>query len=157
MPTEVASQADISYQDELWIGRLSTGETPAWAYTQILGVETVAMPEKVPEDQDVTHQQSPGRSRETRPGLMSVADMSQELQFWPEHASQIMLDDLAALTEAGEPEMVRVAMVVGELQRTYRCYVNTFIPTGTIGSKRMANLTLKVFEPITPDPVLGGD
>lgn len=142
---EVASQADISYQDEIFIGRFATGGgTPT--FTQIFGVETLNPPEKVPDDVDVTHQQSPGRSRETIPGLMSVADWSGELQFWPGHASQIMLDELATLTETGSHEDVLVEFVVGGMRRTYRGYVNAFTPTGTVGDKRMASLSMKIFE-----------
>lgn len=146
---EVASKADISYQDEMWIGRGLTGTT---AWTQVLGVETVGMPEKTPEEMDVTHQQSPGRSRETMPGLLPVADMAQELQYWPEDESQILLDELATLTEAGTREDIYVEFGVGGLRRTYRGYVNTFTPSGSVGEKRMANAGFKLFERVTPNP-----
>ena len=148
---EIASQADVAWNDELWIGPIGTGVTVT-AWTQILGVEEVAMPEKTPDDIDVTHMQSPGRSRETIPGLLSVADFSQELQFWDGHASQELLDDLAALTEAGTPEYIRVEMKVGTIRRTYRGYVETFNPQGSVGDKRMATLTMKLFERVTPNP-----
>lgn len=146
---EVATQARISYQDEIWIGRGIEG-SPDW--TQVLGIETVGMPEKTPEEVDATHQQSPGRTRETIPGLLTSADMTQEMQHWPEDPSQILLDDLAALTEAGTKEDVYVEFVVGGLRRTYRGYVNTFIPSGTVGDKRMATLGLKLFERLPTNP-----
>ncbi|MCL4065342.1 hypothetical protein M3484_01965 [Pseudomonas sp. GX19020] len=153
MGVEVSSQVDISYQEELWIWR-NSGTPAAWSATQILGVETVAMPERTPDAVDVTHQQSPGRTREEIPGLMSSADMSQELQFWPDHASQIALMALADLTEAGTPESIRVTMVVGGIQRTYRAHVQAFIPTGTVGDKRMASCSIKIFNRISPEPEL---
>lgn len=142
---DVASQVDIAWQDELWIGRTPSGGG-AVDWTQVLGVEEVAMPEKTPDDIDVTHMQSPGRSRETRPGLMSAADFSQDMQFWPDHPSQIMLDELAELTEAGTAEYVLIEFVVGGLRRTYRGYVNAFTPSGTVGDKRTAGLSMKIFE-----------
>lgn len=148
---EIASQADVAWNDELWIGPIGSGTTVT-AWTQILGVEEVAMPEKTPDDVDVTHMQSPGRSRESIPGLLAVADFSQELQFWDGHASQVLLDSLAALTEAGNPELIRVEMKVGSLRRTYRGYVETFNPQGSVGDKRMATLTMKLFERVTPNP-----
>lgn len=157
MPTEAKSQADISYQDELWLGRAATGGSGGYTYTQILGVETVAPPEQVPEEEDVTHQQSPGRTRETVMGLLPSVDLTQELQFWPEHPSQILLDTLAGLAAAGTPEDVQVVMVVGGLKRANRAQVRSFTPTGTVGSKRMASVTFKVFEPITPKPALPGE
>lgn len=148
---EVNSQADIGWQDELWIGR-TANEVVTW--TQILGVEEVSMPEKTPDDIDKTHMQSPGRSKETGPGMLAVADWSQDLQFWPEHPSHVMLDALAALTEAGTPEDVQIAFVVGGLQRTYRGYVNTYIPSGSVGEKRMVSLGCKIAARITPNPAL---
>lgn len=148
---EIASQADVAWNDELWIGPVGAGGTVT-AWTQVLGVEEVAMPEKTPDDIEVTHMQSPGRSRESIPGLLAVADFSQELQFWDGHASQALLDSLAALTEAGNPEFIRVEMKVGSLRRTYRGYVETFNPQGSVGDKRMATLTMKLFERVTPNP-----
>lgn len=149
---EVASQVGIGWQDELWIGRSASGGGGTVAWTQILGVETINTPEKVPEDIDVTHMQSPGSTRETIPGLLAVADWSQELQFWPEHPSQILLDTLAALNETGEKEDVMVEFVVGGLRRTYRGYVSSFAPQGSVGEKRMATLAMKIMDRITPDP-----
>ncbi len=149
MPVEVASQADIGWQDELWIGR-TVAEVTTW--TQILGVETLGTPERTPEEADVTHMQSPGRTRETIPGLLTSADWSQELQYWPAHESQELLETLAGLTETGEKEDVLVEFGVGGVRRTYRGYVNTFTPTSTVGEKRMATLGMKIFERITPNP-----
>lgn len=153
MGVEVSSQVDISYQEELWIWR-STGSPAAWAATQILGVETVAMPERTPDDIDVTHQQSPGRSRETIPGLMASADFSQELQFWPLHPSQIMLETLSGFTEAGTEEHVQVVFVVGGITRAYRGYVTSWTPNSAVGEKRTATLAMKLFERILPAPIL---
>lgn len=146
------SQATVSLNDQLWIIR-TTGTVTR---TQILGVETVGMPERTPEDVDVTHQQSPDRTRETIPGMMSAADYSQELQYWPDHASQTLLETLAGLTEAGTPELVQVAMVIGGTQRTYKAHVLSFTPTGTVGDKRMAALNFKIFGRVTPNPSLTG-
>ena len=153
MPVEVASQADIGWQDELWIGR-TVAEVTTW--TQILGVETLGTPERTPEEVDVTHMQSPGRTRETIPGLLTSADWSQELQYWPAHESQVLLDTLAGLTETGEKEDVLVEFGVGGVRRTYRGHVNTFTPSSTVGDKRMVTLGMKIFERITPNPRVPG-
>lgn len=148
---EVASQVGIGWQDELWIGRTASGGgTTTW--TQILGIETINTPEKVPEDVDVTHMQSPGRTRETIPGLLAAADWSQEIQYWPAHESQQLLETLAGLTEDGTKEDVHVEFVVGGIRRTYRGYVSHFTPQSSVGEKRMATLAMKIFERITPDP-----
>lgn len=154
MPVEVASRADIAWQDELWIGR-GTGGGKVW--TQILGVETLGMPEQAPEDIDVTHMQSPGRTRETMPGLLAAADYSQELQDWGGSESFLqVLDDLAALTEAGTAEEVEIEFVVGGRRRAYRGYVNAFTPAGNVGEKRMATVAFKVFNRVALSRVPGG-
>ncbi|MDZ7823670.1 MAG: hypothetical protein U5K75_06230 [Ahrensia sp.] len=64
---------DIAYDWELWIGR-TVASTLTW--TQIFGFTDLPFPDQVPEDIDVTHMQSPGRTRETfrtiaRCGLVS--------------------------------------------------------------------------------------
>lgn len=153
---ELPSQAEVAWDDELWIGPIGTGGTVS-AWTQIFGIEELNAPERTPDDIDVTHMQSPGRSCETIPGLMSVADWSQDLQYWPTHASQVLLDELATLTETGEAEDVLVEFNVGGIRRTYRGYVNAFTPQASVGEKRMVTLSLKIFErraanprPVTP-------
>ena len=154
---ELASQAEVAWDDELWIGPTTPSGETVTAWTQIYGIEELNTPERTPDDIDVTHMQSPGRNRETIPGLMSVADWSQDLQYWPTHASQTMLDALATLTETGDREDILVEFNVGGIRRTYRGYVNTFTPQASVGEKRMATLSLKVFErratnprPVTP-------
>ncbi|MTH76314.1 phage tail tube protein [Paracoccus aestuariivivens] len=148
---ERRSEADVSWDDQLWIGRFAAGSTTA-TFTQIFGVETLPMPERAPEDQDVTHQQSPGRSRETKPGLMAAADYSIDKQLWAADEGDTMLDELAGLTEAGTEEHILVEMVVAGLRRTYRGYVNAFTPTGAVGEKRMSTVAFKIFNRVTPNP-----
>lgn len=141
---EFASQADIGYQDEMWIGRTAGGGA---TWIQIGGIESLPFPEKVPEDIDVTHMQSPGRSRETIPGLLSVGEASLEKQYWPAHEGDILLEELAALSEAGTPENVLVEFHIdGGARRTYRAHVVGFTPSPSVGEKRMVTVNLKVFE-----------
>ena len=112
-----------------------------------MGLEALPLPEKVPEDVDVTHMQSPGRSRETIPGLMPVGEASVEKQYWPTHAGDVLLESLVALTEAGTPEDVLVEFNIDDgARRTYRAYVASYTPSSTVGEKRMATLSLRVFE-----------
>ena len=145
MPT-TATQADIAYNDELWIGRWDAVDSE-YDWYQILGIEALPFPSKPPEEVDATHMQSPGRSRETIPGLLAVADYSVEKQYWPESDGDILLEELAALTEAGTKENVLVEFRIdgtGGARRTYSCYVNEYTPQPSIGEKRMATLGLKI-------------
>jgi len=141
---EVASKADIGYQDELWIGRTVASVT---TWTQVYGLTELNAPQKVPEDIDVTHMQSPGRSRETIPGLLAIGDWSQDIQYWPGEAHDVLLEELAAKTETGDRELVQIEFLfVGGARRTYSGYVNEYTPSGSVGDVRNVTLGLKLFE-----------
>ena len=144
MPT-AASQVDIAYNWELWVGRTVSAEL---VWTQIYGFESLPFPEQVPADVDVTHMQSPGRTSEIIPGLLPVADWSQEKQYWPESAGDVLIEALALLTAAGTKEDVLFEFNIDpagtSARRTYLGYVNVFTPLGTVGDKAMAALGVKV-------------
>jgi hypothetical protein len=148
------SQVDIAYGHEMWIGRTAIVEdAPVTTWTEIMGIEQLAFPEKSPEDVDVTHMKSPGRSRESIPGLMPVADTAQEKQYWPEDDGDVLLETLAVLTETGAKENVMIEFHrPGAARRTYRGYVNSFIPGGTVGDKEMVTVNLKLFERLSSNP-----
>lgn len=141
---------DITYDWELWIGRESAPGADDHAFTQIYGFESLPFPEQVPEDVDVTHLNSPGRTRETVPGLLPVADWSQEKQLWDGDAGDTILEALAALTAAGTKEDVLIEFNVdpagSSIRRTYRGYVNGYTPTGSVGDKAMASLSVKILD-----------
>lgn len=146
---QVASEVEIAYDWEMWIGRTTIVEdAPVVNWTQIYGFEDLPFPAQVPEDVDVTHMQSPGRTREAIPGLLPVADVSLTKQYWPNNAGDELLETLSALTASGDREDVLMEFhISGAARRTYRGYVNSFDPTGTVGDKAMAAINLKVFEP----------
>lgn len=143
---QTASQAVLAYDWEMWIGR-TVESTTTW--TQIYGFESLPFPDQVPEDIDVTHLQSPGRTRETMPGLLPVVDWSQEKQLWFD-AGDDLLEALAGLTAAGTREDVLIEFNLDpegtEIRRTYRGYVNTFTPTGSVGDKAMASVAIKILD-----------
>lgn len=143
--TQAASQAELAYDWELWIGRGSG--TVVW--TQIYGFEALPFPDQVPEDIDVTHINSPGRTRETIPGLIPVVDWSQEKQLWNDDGDTL-LEDLATLTAEGTRETVLMEFNIDPdgtgIRRTYRGYVNSFTPTGSVGEKAMASVAFKILD-----------
>lgn len=145
---QAAFAGDIAYDWELWIGRTADSVI---TWTQILGFEGLPFPDQVPEDIDVTHMQSPGRARETVPGLLPVADWSQEKQLWYEAAGDVLLKTLSDLTRAGTKEDVLIEFNLipdgSGFRETFRGYVNSYIPTGTVGDKAMASLSLKIMDP----------
>lgn len=155
MPVEIASQVDIAYQYEMWIGPVPGGSGATVAdWTQVFGFETLNFPTKVPEDIDVTHMQSPGRSRETIPGLLPVGEFSQEMQYWETDPGQMLLTELADLNESGTREDVLVELVIGATRRTYRSNISAFTAGGTVGAKAMATLDAKLFERVANSRVV---
>lgn len=149
---EFTSQADVGYQDELWIGRTPSGGG-ATEWTQIGGIESLPFPEKIPEDIDVTHMQSPGRSRESIPGLLAVGEASLEKQYWPQHPGDILMEELAGLSEAGTGENVLIEFGIdGGARRTYRGRIDAFTPSPSVGEKRMVTVAMKVFDRQVTNP-----
>lgn len=137
---EMLSQVEVGFGS---VVRVGVGPTPTW--TQLYGLETVTMPSQPPEDIDVTHQQSPGRTRETRPGLKAVADWSLEMQYWAGSDTDVLLEGLAEQTDAGEPTIVLLEITVyGGSPRTFQAYLNEYLPSSPIGEKQMVTANWKV-------------
>ncbi len=137
---EALSQVDIGYGTVARVGR---GVGPAW--TQIMGGETAGIPSQPPEDIDVTHFQSPGRTRETKPGLKPVADYELELQYWPNSDTDILLMELADLTAAGNREIVLLEITPnGGSTWVFQAYLNEYVPSSSVGDKQMVTARWKV-------------
>ncbi len=147
---------DIAYDWELWIGRETSPGADDHAFTQIFGFEALPFPDQVPEEVDVTHLNSPARTRETVPGLLPVADWSQDKQLWPSDPGDVILEALAALTAAGTKEDVLFEFNInpagGSIRRTYRGYVNSYTPNGTVGDKAMGTLSAKILDRQATNP-----
>jgi len=141
---------DITYDWELWIGREATPGAGSHVFTQIYGFESLPFPDQVPEDVDVTHINSPGRTRETIPGLLPVADWSQEKQLWAADPGDVILEALSALTAAGTKEDILIEFNLlpagTSIRRSYRGYVNSYTPTGSVGDKSMGALSIKILD-----------
>lgn len=137
---EALSQVDIGYGTVVRVGR---GAGPTW--TQIMGGETAGIPSQPPEDIDVTHFQSPSRTRETKPGLKPVADYSLALQYWPGSATDTLLMELADLTSAGEREIVLLEITPnGGSTWIFQAYLNEYVPASSVGDKQMVTAAWKV-------------
>lgn len=139
MPEQL-SQVDIGWGTVIRFGR---GEGPSW--TQIMGAEQAGIPSQPPEDLDVTHFQSPGRTRETRPGMKAVADYEVTLQYWPGSDTDEMLMELAALTDAGTPEIGLLEITPNGGQTwLFQAYLNEYVPSMSVAEKQMVACRFKV-------------
>ena len=157
--TQKEFAGEIAYDWELWIGRTAlVAEVLTTTWTQIYGFETLPFPDQTPSDEDATHMNSPGRTKETVPGLMSVASWSQEKQLWPGDPGDTLLDDLVELTKAGTKEDVIFEFNIKpdgtSIRRAYRGYVDVFTPTGTVGGKAMSAVGAKLMNSVTPARVI---
>lgn len=150
---EQNSQVDIGYGSVVRFGR---GVTPTW--TQLMGLETVTVPSQPNEDIDVTHQQSPGRTRETMPGLKPVADYALEMQYWPGSDTDVLLTELDELTAKGEREIGLLEITPnGGATWTFMAYLNEYVPTSPLGEKQMVTANWKVMARVFEDAPEGGE
>ncbi len=139
MPEQL-SQVQIGHGTVIRVGR---GATPEW--TQIMGGETAGIPSQPPEDIDVTHFQSPGRTRETMPGMKPVADYSLELQYWPGSDTDVLLTELDELTAAGNREIVLLEITPnGGSTWVFQSYLNEYVPQMSVAEKQMVTCGWKV-------------
>jgi hypothetical protein len=156
---QTAFAGDIAYDWEMWIGRTVASVT---TWTQIFGWESIPFPEPSAEDIDVTHMQSPERTRENVPGIGAVIEWSQEKQLWAADPGDILLNALYGLTEAGTKEDVLIEFNIDpagtSIRRTYRGHVKAFTPTGTVGDKEMVSvaLALRKSQATNPRTISGG-
>lgn len=145
---EQTSQVDIGYGSVVRVGR---GASPA-VFTQLMGLETVTVPSQPPEDVDVTHQQSPGRTRETIPGLKPVADYALEMQYWPGSDTDTLLVELDEKTAQGNREIVLLEITPnGGATWTFMAYLNEYVPTSPLGEKQMVTANWKVMARVFGD------
>jgi len=93
------------------------------------------------------------------PGLGRYEGMlgwSQEKQFWPADPGDVILEALAVLTAAGTREIVLIEFNIDpagtSARRTYRGYVNSYNPSGTVGDKSMASLAVKILDRQATNP-----
>lgn len=146
MPEQL-SQVDIGYGTVIRVGR---GDPPEW--TQIMGGEQAGVPSQPPEDMDVTHFQSPGRTRETKPGLKPVADYELTLQYWPGSDTDEELTELADKTSAGNREVVLLEITPnGGATWVFMAYLNEYVPSMEVGGKQMVACRWKVMARVLAD------
>lgn len=139
MPEQL-SQVDIGHGTVIRIGR---GGGPTW--TQIMGGETASVPSQPPNDVPASHFQSPNRTDETIPGMKPIADYALQLQYWPGSATDILLSELADLTAAGTREIVIYEITPnGGRTMQYMAYVNSYVPSSSVGEKQMVDVQIKV-------------
>lgn len=96
-----ASEATLGYGSTF---RISNNDSPG-IFTDIAEVFNITPPSFEADDVDVTHNQSPNRTRETIAGLKTPGDCSFEMNFIPGSASDILI---RALQGTGEQRACQI-------------------------------------------------
>lgn len=90
-----ASEATLGYGSTF---RISNNDSPG-IFTDIAEVFNITPPSFEADDVDVTHNQSPNRTRETIAGLKTPGDCSFEMNFIPGSASDVLIRGLQGTGE----------------------------------------------------------
>ncbi|MDP3493972.1 MAG: phage tail tube protein, partial [Hyphomonadaceae bacterium] len=92
------------------------------------------------DDVEVTHMQSPNRTKEYIPGLTDLSDMSMEINYIP---GSVTDEFIIAWKDAGDTRSTRITYPNGIID-TFPSYPKSYQPTANPGDKMSASLTLKV-------------
>lgn len=119
--------------------RIGVGVTPTW--TKLVGVEEFEFPDQTPDNEDVTHLESPNDTEETIRGMKKAATWALNVHYVPGNATDVAL---AAVEASGEHFLLELT-AVGADAVEYAAYLNSWRPTGiNAKSKMMAVATFTV-------------
>lgn len=119
--------------------RIGRGEPAVW--TKIVGVEEFDFPDQTPDNEDVTHLESPGDTEESIRGMKKAANWSINHHYVPGSEIDQLL---SAVDDTGEHFLLELT-AVGADAVTYAAYMNSYRPTGiNPKGKMMAESTMTV-------------
>ena len=137
-----ASEASLGYGSKFLI---SDNASPG-VYTEIAEVFNITPPNFEADDVDVTHNQSPDRTRETIAGLKTPGDCSFEMNFVPGSASDILL---LALLQSGEQRACQIEFPNAETW-SFLAAVKGYEVSMPTDDKMTATVSMQVSGSITP-------
>ncbi|MBA2627186.1 MAG: hypothetical protein H0U85_04185 [Gemmatimonadales bacterium] len=134
------TQARIGFGTLLKRGNGATPEV----FTTIAEVKSITPPQADADDVDVTHMESPGRSREFIQGLTNPGEASFEVNWIPDDPTQDHLTGLLADQQAGTVRNWQIVLPAGLLTWGFRGYVKKFNPDIPTDKELKASVTIKV-------------
>lgn len=137
-----ASEASLGYGSKF---KISDNASPG-VFTEIAEVFNITPPNFEADDVDVTHNQSPNRTRETIPGLKTPGDCSFEMNFVPGSASDILL---LALLQSGEQRACQIEFPNAETW-SFLAAVKGYEVSMPTDDKMTATVSMQVSGSITP-------
>lgn len=114
-------------------------------WTELGEVHNVTPPNESVDQVDVTHMQSPNRTREFIQGLIDPGDMTVEMNHIPSSATDAYL---IAWRSAGDKRSVRITYP-NLVTDTFPAFILGYSPTMGVADKMSAQLKLKVAGAIT--------
>lgn len=137
----MATQADIGYGGKVEVSTTVGGE-PTF---QMGEVTSVTPPNESVDVIDVTHLESPNRTREFIQGLIDPGDFSLEVNWVAGGATD---DFVIAWRQSGESRIVRIT-TNNDTTYTFPAFVTGWTPQMPVDGKMAATLTCKVAGAIT--------
>lgn len=127
---------------EVAIGDIIEVETAAGSgvFFKLGEVTNVPPPSPSVDSQDFTHQESPGGFREFVPGLIDPGEQTISLNYINGNPTEVFV---LAWIAAREKRSTRITVRNGK-KYTYQSFPTGWSPTGAVGDKRTADLSLKV-------------
>ena len=133
--------ADIGYNSTLEVSTTPGGST----YTAIGEVTSITPPNESVDVIDVTHMDSPNRTREFIQGLIDPGDASAEVNWVPGGVTE---DFVLGWRTSGETRNVRITMA-NDTTYTFPAFVTGWSPQAPVDGKLAATLTMKVAGAVT--------
>ncbi|TYB83941.1 phage tail tube protein [Oceaniovalibus sp. ACAM 378] len=119
--------------------RVGVGETPVW--TKLVGVEEYEFPDQTPDNEEVTHLESPNDTEEFIRGMKKAPTWALNMHYAPGSESDIALTAL----EASGADYLLELTAVGADPVEYAAYLNSWRPIGiNAKGKMMAVATMTV-------------
>lgn len=131
-----ASEAVVSFDVTVEV------ETSAGSgvYTEMAEITNVTPPNATINDVEVTHQKSPGRAREFKPGLTDYGTCSCDMNWIPSSVTDTFI---LAWRADGTTRSMRLTYPDGEMD-TFPAYPQGYETGAQVGEKLSATLTCKV-------------
>lgn len=140
-----ASNAVLGYGTIYEIASNAGGTT----WTKIGEVLSVTPPDAQTDEVETTHMESPGRTREFIAGLINLDDVSFDINWIPDDATDKLIQGLRA---SGEKRQHRITWPNG-VKWTYLAFLKGFAPSVSVDDRLTATVTAKVAGSLSITPV----
>ena len=140
------SAAMIGYNSKIFVESADSPNDSPPTYNELAEITNITPPNFETDDVDVTHMQSPNRTREFIAGLTDPGEASFEMNWVPGSATDMLLLDLKTAGTVVNWKIVWPNATYWE----FTGYVKGFEPTAETEDKLTATITIRVSGSVTP-------